>query len=364
MKKALSIVMAATMVLSLTACGGSSQTSATTAASAAATEAAAAEAPAAPDKVYEVKMASLNAVEATETVYLQRAVDRINEETNGGIHMTLYPSGQLGDYTQIYDEVMEGTIEMCMISPNGSYDILQEAAYLPFLLDDFEDYHTFFDEGGLIFERLTESHEKLGITNIAFYPGGFLGLAYTDMKGMTPEVLFDPTSKKSGMLRIPAMEYVMKTLTAMNFNVTPINYSDVYTALQTGIVDGSWHASPYINYISYRDVIKYFANIRAIADGYVVMGNTEFLNSLPQEYRDTIINVIQEEMKQATAQCEAEEEEYLKKMEEYGIEVWTPTEEQRDNMKNFVIENVWPVLAEDYGEDFIAELTDYVRNKQ
>ena len=94
------------------------------------------------------------------------------------------------------------------------------------------------------------------------------------------------------------------------------------------------------------------------------MGNTEFLNSLPQEYRDTIINVIQEEMKQATAQCEAEEEEYLKKMEEYGIEVWTPTEEQRDNMKNFVIENVWPVLAEDYGEDFIAELTDYVRNKQ
>ena len=33
-------------------------------------------------------------------------------------------------------------------------------------------------------------------------------------------------------------------------------------------------------------------------------------------------------------------------------------------MKDFVIENVWPVLAEDYGQDFIAEVTDYVKNKQ
>lgn len=188
-------------------------------------------------------------------------------------------------------------------------------------------------------------------------PGGFIGVAYTDTKGTTEEAFFDPTAKKNGLIRIPAMEYVTILMTSMNFNVTNMNYSDVYTALQTGTIDGSWHSGPYLNYESFRDVIKYYVDYKAANDNLTFMVNTEKFESMPEEYQELLRTIVQEELSVGVDLVEQQEEECIQKMKDYGITVYQPTDEQRAAMKEWVIENVWPQYYDMYGQEFIEELT-------
>ncbi len=364
MKKIAAMILAAGLCMSLTACGGgaaqttaaATQAAETKAAETQAAETKAAEAPAADDTVYELSFATSNTSEMIDTICAQNIVDRMDKETDGHVKLKMYPAGQLGDLTQIYDEVIAGTIDMSLTSVYGTYNILNEATYLPFLAADYDDYRKMFAQDGFLFNAVSEKEKELGVTQLGYFPGGFIGLCYTDVKGTTPEQFFDPTAKKNGLIRIPAMEYVTILMKAMNFNVTNMNYSDVYTALQTGTIDGSWHSGPYLNYESFRDVMKYYVDYKAANDNLTCMINTEKYESLPAEYQELLSKVVKEELTKGIADVEKQEEDCIQKMRDYGIEVYVPTDEQRAAMKAWVIENVWPNYYEMYGEEFMKGL--------
>ena len=353
MKKLIAMLLAAGMCVSMAACGGGSAS--TTAAPAAAEKKEEAAAPA-DDTVYEFSFATSNTDEMIDTICAKNIVDRMDKETGGKVKLKLYPAGQLGDLTQIYDEVIAGTIDMSLTSVYGTYNILNEATYLPFLAADYDDYRKVFDQNGFLFNSVAEKEKELGVTQLGYFPGGFIGLCYTDVKGTTPEQFFDPTAKKNGLIRIPAMEYVTILMKAMNFNVTYMNYSAVYTALQTGTIDGSWHSGPYLNYESFRDVMKYYVDYKAANDNLTCMMNTEKFESMPVEYQELLTKVVKEELNKGIADVEKQEEECIQKMRDYGIEVYEPTPEQRAAMKEWVIENVWPSYYEMYGEEFMKGL--------
>ena len=344
MKKALAWILLLAMTLSFTACSGGSDTGDSAEAGSS-------------DQVYEFTLATTNPLEAIDTQCAEKIVERMEEETGGKVKITLYPAGQLGDLTQIYDEVIAGTIDMSLTSVYGTYNILNEATYLPFLADDYDDYRKVFAPDGFLAQKVGEAEAELGVTQLGFFPGGFIGVAYTDTKGTTEEAFFDPTAKKNGLIRIPAMEYVTILMTSMNFNVTNMNYSDVYTALQTGTIDGSWHSGPYLNYESFRDVIKYYVDYKAANDNLTFMVNTEKFESMPEEYQELLRTIVQEELAVGVDLVEQQEEECIQKMKDYGITVYQPTDEQRAAMKEWVIENVWPQYYDMYGQEFIEELT-------
>jgi TRAP-type C4-dicarboxylate transport system substrate-binding protein len=67
-------------------------------------------------KTYNFKIAAQESEEHNDVKSLKRAAEAIAEQTDGHINITIYPSNQLGDYTQVYDEVMAGTIDMACIT--------------------------------------------------------------------------------------------------------------------------------------------------------------------------------------------------------------------------------------------------------
>lgn len=103
MKKALAWILLLAMTLSFTACSGGSDTGDSAEAGSS-------------DQVYEFTLATTNPLEAIDTQCAEKIVERMEEETGGKVKITLYPAGQLGDLTQIYDEVIAGTIDMSLTS--------------------------------------------------------------------------------------------------------------------------------------------------------------------------------------------------------------------------------------------------------
>jgi TRAP-type C4-dicarboxylate transport system substrate-binding protein len=304
-----------------------------------------------------LRWAGIGATDAIDTWAAEEVSARVAERTDGAINIEVYPASQLGDLTQAYDEIKKGAIDMGLFTVYGTYDPAAEVTFLPYLTTTHEQFEKVFARDGDMFKELERINAEQGISLLGFWNSGHLGLVFTKLD--TPvEDLFDPTVKKPELVRVPGMESMQKGCEALGFNTTVIPYADVYTAMQTGTVDGSWNGGVYVNYMSFRDVTKYYVDYRCTDDVYSCIMNTEKLESLTEEQQNIIRDTVEEVMAEANQKTAEQEEQSFKDMEEYGITVIRPTDEQLQAMRDYFIKEVWPDLAKPFNQDLIEEYSN------
>jgi TRAP-type C4-dicarboxylate transport system substrate-binding protein len=143
----------------------------------------------------------------------------------------------------------------------------------------------------------------------------------------------------------------------MGYNTTVMAYTDVYTAMQTGTVDGEWAGGPTLNYYNFKDVLNYFVDYRGALDIYMMVMNQELFQSMPEEYQTAIKEAADEATEFGNELLAQQDEELIQKMQDEGITVFTPTDEQRAEMQKYFKENVWPDITAPFNQDLVKELT-------
>ena len=88
------------------------------------------------------------------------------------------------------------------------------------------------------------------------------------------------------------------------------------------------------------------------------MMNQELFDSLPAEYQDVIVETFDEMSARVNNERKEQEAQALVDMEDYGITVITPTEEELNALRDRIRSEVWPKLADDLGQDTIDEICD------
>ncbi len=341
MRKLFALLLVVVMTVSLCACGSKDDTNGGNDANS--------------GKTYTLTWAGIGSNDAIDTWIANEAASRIAAATDNHVIINVFPSSQLGDLTQAYDEIMAGSIDMGLFTVYGNYDIINEMNFTCFLTSNLDEWREVYAEGGFIYDTLKQVQADRGVTLMGFWPSGYLGLGFAKL-AEGADTLFDCTVEKKELLRVPGMDTMMASAQALGYKTTTINYSDVYTALQTGVCDGSWNGGAYANYQSFRDVLKYYVDYRVCNDVYSMIMNTAKLESLPAEYQEIITSTIAEVLDEGVTKIGEQEAQSLKDMEAYGIEVIVPTDEQRAAMKAYFIENVWPTFAQYYGQENIDKL--------
>lgn len=308
-------------------------------------------------KTYNLSWAGIGSTDAIDTWIGEEAARRIAEKTDNHVVINVYPASQLGDLTQAYDEIMAGTIDMGLFTVYGTYDIINEINFTCFLTSNLDEFREVYAKDGFIYQTLEQAQKDRGVTLMGFWPSGYLGLGFAKLSE-GPDTLFDCTVKKSELLRVPGMDTMLASAQALGYNTTTINYSDVYTSLQTGVCDGSWNGGAYANYQSFRDVLKYYVDYRVCNDVYSMVMNSEKLASMPAEYQEIITTTINEVLDEGITKIGEQEDQSLQDMADYGIEIIVPTDEQRAEMKNYFVENVWPTFADMFGQENIDKLIE------
>ena len=299
-------------------------------------------------KVYEFRVAAQESDEHNDVKALRRAAEAIAEKTDGHVKLTIYPSNQLGDYTQVYDEVIAGTIDMACITIPTTYDSRLEMLTIPYLTTNYEEAIDTFLPGSEFFGQLDQIQLEKGVKTITAFLDGYMGIGATK----SIKNVMDYNDSHAGILiRCPSIDSYLWTAHAMNYNTTTIAYADLYSALQTGVCDGWVGGSAYVNYLNFRDVIKYFCDSRYIMEIIGVIMNADIWNSLPAEYQQIISDVFYEE---AVAVAKAREELDNKAMDDMaamGIEIYVPTDGELDAMRNHFQETVWPKYKDVIGDE-------------
>ncbi|MCR5134443.1 MAG: TRAP transporter substrate-binding protein DctP [Clostridiales bacterium] len=308
---------------------------------------------------YTIKMGGVDAPDDVSTQTMEKFAELVNEKTGGAVTVEVYPAGQLGNYDEMYQEIKKGNLEAGLFTVYGSdTDPAIEILYLPYAATDMASWKALVEYGGDFWNEIESIHADQGVQLLGLYNNGFLGLAYAKLKE-TPETgLYDFSQKKDELMRVPGMESMQKSCEGMGYSTTVMAYTDVYTALQTGTVDGSWAGGPTLNYYNFRDVINYFADLKASTDVYCMVMNKELLEGMPEEYQEAIKEAGLEACDYGNDLQEEKDVELLKKMEEEGITVYVPTDEQRAEMQDYFITNVWPQITGPFNQDLVKSISE------
>lgn len=337
--KALALILALIMVFSLTACGSSE---------------APAETPAeAPAEKITWKLSCDESVDSFTVGILQDMVKQVSDATNGNFTLELFSDSLLGDYTAVFDELMLGSVEMAVQSLPDSYDARLGMVFVPYLFTNCEEAEQVFGIGSNTNAILADILAGYKVKSFGTMPMGFIGVGAVKLDANYA----DPTAAKSTLVRTPGITTFQVALQAMGYSTVTINYSDLFTALQTGVCDAQFGCTAEVNYKSFRDVIKYYIPYNAMMENNVAMVSEAAWEALPAEYQEVLTKAVEDAITASFAGTKDLDEQYIAELTNAGIEVVELTAEELTTIAEHVREETWAGLE----ESLTAEVMDAIR---
>lgn len=307
-----------------------------------------------------VKFSAMTPPGHPETARIENIAKYIKEKTDGEIIVRVFHSNQLGDYVTVYDEMIRGSIEMACISVPSHLDQRLQILYVPYMTTDYKQNIEFYAKGSWFFNKYAEINEAKGVKMLGFDTDGLggLGLAKQPANALNPQI------KQNVLIRVPGMAIAKTIMEGMGYNTVSVPWADLYSALQTGVADGWYGGTPTINYLAFRDVIKYYYQLNIYNEAHLYAMSLKFWNRLTPEQQKIFEDAVAIAQKEAFEVIEAADAEYLKKMNiEGGVKVYTYTAEELAPIADYVRKNTWPKLAKIIGEDLFEELKKQVNIK-
>jgi len=179
--------------------------------------------------------------------------DRCAEISEGKLRIEIYPSEQLGSEQQCVELLQIGSLAITKVSAavmesfTDDYKVLG----LPYLFRDKEHAHKVLD--GEIGQKLLLSTENRLIRGLCFYDAGSRSFYTLNKPILKPEDL-------NGMkIRVMKSKTAVDMVKALGGSPTPISYGELYTALQSGVVDGAENNPPSLYTSHHYEVCKHYS---------------------------------------------------------------------------------------------------------
>ncbi|WP_030070857.1 TRAP transporter substrate-binding protein DctP [Halomonas alkaliantarctica] len=246
----------------------------------------------------------------------------VEEKTDGEIQLQLYPNSMLGEEQERMEQAMSSPM-FNVASFAGVSPLVDEifVSAIPFLFDDFDAARSFFDEGSYWQEVEKALQERAGIDMLAVVEeGGFL--AFTNNK----KPISHPDDFEG--LRFRAMDPSQVALyEAFGASGTPIPWTEVYMSLRTGVADGQMNPPMYIILGSLHEVQDYLTLANIQYSNQFLVGNSQMIESWEEETRNAFMEAVAEANQQAREHNESKVDERIAYLEEQGMEVIRPSED-------------------------------------
>jgi tripartite ATP-independent transporter DctP family solute receptor len=239
---------------------------------------------------------------------------RANEKLGGKAKVVVFGSSQLGGDKELLQKVKLGTVDMALPSTvMSSESDLFGIFDMPYLVKDRK--HMQAIEKAIVWPRLAPEAEKKGLKIIAVWENGYRHITNNRRPIKVPGDLNDIK------LRVPEGKWRVKMFQAYGANPSPMKFSEVFTALQTGVMDGQ--ENPYSQIVSakFQEVQRYLSITGHVyIPAYVTVGSKKWA-TLPADVRKVIEDTAKEMQKFVYATAEGEESELLAKIKAAGVQV-------------------------------------------
>ena len=279
--------------------------------------------------------------------------EKLSAESGGELVVDNHPGGDLGDYIQQFEKTMRGGIPMMLTGPATDMDARLNVSHLAYIADDWTSARKLYGPGGSIIATLDKVAADLNLKLLGMIPGGFAGIA--TRKGEDRRPVNFPEDGKGFKMRVPPFEIGVKRFEAWGFSPVPIRYSELFTALQLGTVDGRSFGLP-TEIIEMRDAISAYIRTRDYFDTAFWIVNRTWWDGLTDQKRAWIEKAANEAMASSWEAGEAKELADLQRLRDYNIEVIELSPEQLEKAKKIIYDKEWPWMQTVVGDQFMSDV--------
>ena len=251
------------------------------------------------------------------------------EASGTGFNVTTYPSGQLGSKDDVIDQILAGENLITVADPLylGNYVGDLSILYGPFLFDDIDQALKYMRQS----EWLKEENEILakehGLRIIGF------DWIYGDRVITTKKEVTKPEDLNGMKIRVNENDIQIETFKALNTAPTAMALTEVYSALQSGAVDGFENTYSTMYNQGFYEVCPYIYNAPVVRAISLWICGEEFFQSLTPEQQEALLAAMQAGGEANNTQMTAEASQYLQNMVDAGSKVYDLSEEEYQALK-------------------------------
>ncbi len=245
---------------------------------------------------------------------------RANAKLGGKAKVVVYGSSQLGGDKELLQKLKLGTVDMALPSTVMSSEAdLFGVFEMPYLVKDRE--HMKKIEKDVFWKSLAPAAEAKGLKIIAVWENGYRHITNNKRPINTPDDL------KGIKLRTPEGKWRVKMFQTYGANPSPMKFSEVFTALQTGVMDGQENPFTQIFSAKFQEVQKYLTLTGHVyTPAYATVGAKKWA-SLPADVRSTLEAVAKETQDFVYRKAAQDDEDLLGKIKAAGVQVNTPNKD-------------------------------------
>ena len=270
--------------------------------------------------------------------------------TKGRVKIELYPNSTLYKDKEELEALQLGAVQMLAPSlakfgPLGVKEF--ELFDLPFIFNDKQALYRVTQ--GPISQDMLKKLESKGIRGLAYWDNGF--------KMMTSNrPMRVPADMKGLKLRIQSSKVLDEQMRALGANPQVMAFSEVYQAMQTGVVDGSENPPSNILTQKMHEVQKHLTVTNHGYIGYAVIVNKKFWDKLPADIRAQLEAAMKEATDYANNIAQQENDQALENIRKSGKTViYVPTDAERAEWRKVLVP-VHKAMEERIGKELIASV--------
>lgn len=274
----------------------------------------------------------------------------IEEKSKGDIKVNVYFQGELGGQQEVFDQFVMGDIELMLSWPMTSYDKRISVLYTPYMVLSWEDALAAYAPGGWLNKIVDNLFADLGLKFFGPWPEGFNGISTRGKYSTTIE------GAKGIKVRTPPAFPFALVVQTLGYQTADIAWNELYTAIQTGVVDGDAANIIFWDYEYFRDVIEYYVHAKQQFMTANLVANLEAYSKLTQEHQAIVAEAAKMVMEKQFKDGRELDLSYRQKAIDHGIKYIPLSKEEHAAAIDAVRAAVWPEMEKVVGKELMDQI--------
>jgi len=270
---------------------------------------------------------------------------RVNEEMDGTMCMEVFPNSTLYNDNKVLEAMLQGDVQLAAPSLSKFEKFTKQFRLfdLPFMFKDINAVDAF--QASANGQALLDSMQRRGLQGLAYWHNG--------MKQMSANVpLVEPSDAEDLKFRVQSSDVLVAQMEAIGGSPQKMAFSEVYGALQQGVVDGQENTWSNIYGKKFFEVQDGITETNHGIIDYLVVTNIDWLNGLDEDVREQFLTILDEVTTTRNSESAKVNQEAKQAIIDAGGEVRQLTPEQRAKWVE-TMKPVWEQFKEDVGQENI-----------
>lgn len=276
------------------------------------------------DDVVTIELGFENTMEEPIGQAVQQWADDLEEKSDGAMKLELYPNSSLGNKPDLIDQMVAGE-GIITVADGGFYADFgapdMGILYGPFFFQDWDEVWNLVDS-----DWYADQSKLLADKGLTLLASNWV---YGERHLMTTKEVHTPDEIKGMNIRLANSKVFVEGFNAMGANAVAMDLADVYTGLQTGVIDGVENPMSTLYGQSFQEVAPYLLKTSHILNFTTWVTSTDFMDSLTEEQRDLLVSTAEDAGLYNNDLAEKADVDYQKKLEDAGVTVSELTDAER-----------------------------------